>query len=166
MSTRRIAATALLGLPILGTATKALAISKPEIPLPYSEEAALIISYTIYAEARGEDLFGKRAVASVIKTRARLHKISPAEVCLKEKQFSCWNELSAVPSRYRTGEGLMPADIRSRADCFSLAWVLMSSRKEWIFLTHFYNPSVVTPSWASELEGKQQIGKHVFGYIL
>lgn len=159
MSTRReIAAAALVGLPVLAHA------ARPKME-PYGEDAARIISYTIYAEARGEPFKGKLAVAAVIQTRARLAGSSLVEVCLAKKQFSCWNELSAVPAFFVTGEGMRFADIKARSDCYSIAWVILSAPRKWNYLTHFYNPAKATPSWASSLRGKKTIGNHVFGYL-
>lgn len=158
MSTRRDVATALLAIPVIASA------AKPEIN-PYGEEAARIVSYTLYAEARGEPFKGKLAVAAVIQTRARLAGSSLVGVCLQAKQFSCWNELTAVPAYYITGAGMQPADIQARSDCYSIAWVLLSSSRKWQYLTHFYNPAKATPSWAASLRGKKTIGNHVFGYM-
>ena len=158
MNTRRDVATALLGLPMIASAMKT------ELN-PFSEAAARIISYTLYAEARGEPFKGKLAVAAVIQTRARRSNTSLTEICLKDKQFSCWNSLKAVPEFYISGEGILPADIKARSDCYGIAWVLMSSARKWNYLTHFYNPATVTPSWAGVLRGKRVIGNHVFGYI-
>jgi len=151
-------AATLLGLPLIASA------AKQELN-PYSEAAARIISYTLYAEARGEPFKGKMAVAAVIQTRARLSSIPLYEVCLKDQQFSCWNDLDAAPEFFSAGEDMLPADIKARSDCYGIAWVLMSSDREWDYLTHFYNPSVVTPYWAQSLLGKRTIGNHVFGYI-
>ncbi|WP_372809098.1 cell wall hydrolase [Pontiella sp.] len=162
MSTRRQAAVALVGLPIL---TNAAEKSKTAAVPPFSEAAARIISYTIYAEARGEPFKGKMAVAAVIQTRARLSGRPLTEVCLQEKQFSCWNELDAVPENFCTGAGIKPADLQARSDCYGIAWVLMSSPRKWEHLTHFYNPDKVVPSWAASLRGIKTIGKHVFGYM-
>lgn len=158
MSTRREMAAALVGLPLAAGAVK------PEFQ-PYSEAAARIISYTLYAEARGEPFKGKMAVAAVIQTRSRLAETSLAGTCLKEKQFSCWNEIDAVPDYYTTGEGLRPADIKARSDCYGIAWVLMSSTRKWEYLTHFYNPDKAAPFWAADLKGRKTIGRHIFGYI-
>lgn len=158
MSTRREIATALMGLPLLANA------AKPELK-SYSEAAARIISYTLYAEARGEPFKGKMAVAAVIQTRARTSKISLAETCLQTKQFSCWNELKEVPAFYSAGDGMRTADIKARSDCYGIAWVLMSSEREWDYLTHFYNPAIASPSWAKKLHGKRTIGNHIFGYL-
>jgi N-acetylmuramoyl-L-alanine amidase len=152
-------ATTLLGLPLIANA------AKPEELNPFSEAAARIISYTLYAEARGEPFKGKMAVAAVIQTRARRSNIPLTEVCLQKTQFSCWNDINAVPEYYGSGTGMLPADIKARSDCYGIAWVLMSSKREWDYLTHFYNPSIVTPSWANALRGKRTIGNHVFGYI-
>jgi N-acetylmuramoyl-L-alanine amidase len=51
---------------------------------------------TVYAEARGEDERGQRAVAWVIKHRADLNRDywggnTIAGVCRKPGQFECWN---------------------------------------------------------------------------
>lgn len=158
MNTRRNVAMGLLGLPVVARAVK------PKVN-PFSETAARIISYTLFAEARGEPFRGKMAVAAVMQTRSRRLNLSLTEVCLKEKQFSCWNDLTSVPEFYRSGEGIQPADNVARSDCYGIAWVLLTSTREWDHLTHFYNPSRVTPSWASHLRGKRTIGNHVFGYI-
>ena len=158
MSTRREVAVALLGLPVIANAAK-------PVLQPFSEAAARIISYTLYAEARGEPFKGKMAVAAVIQTRAKRSKIPLTEVCQKDQQFSCWNNLTTIPQSYISGEGILPADIKARSDCYGIAWVLMSSAREWNYLTHFYNPAIITPSWAGSLRGKRTIGNHIFGYI-
>jgi len=158
MSTRRELAIALLGLPVIAGA------ARPQEDA-YSETAARIISYTLYAEARGEPFKGKLAVAAVIQTRARRFNLSLVETCRQDQQFSCWNGLAAVPEVYTSGEGILPRDMKARSDCYAIAWVLMTSTRKWDYLTHFYNPAIVTPSWADALQGTRVIGNHVFGYI-
>lgn len=190
MNTRREMAIALLGLPLLARSvqqeveTNLPVAQEPEhqpkpgvklppetkarprpVPPPYSEAAARIISYTLYAEARGESFDGKMAVASVIKTRALRSNFSLAEICLQDQQFSCWNDLADVPEFYITGEGIQPDDLQARSECFGIAWVLLVSRRKWDYLTHFYNPDKATPDWAYDLKGTRIIGNHVFGYI-
>lgn len=53
-----------------------------------------VMALTVWAEARGEPLVGRRAVAWVIRNRAD-HPgwwgRDITDVCLKPKQFSCWN---------------------------------------------------------------------------
>ncbi len=175
-------AIALLGLPLVAKAvlpeTNVPSVLQPDpelspekktekkpVPPPRSVHAANIISYTLYAEARGESFEGMMAVASVIKTRATRSKISLAEVCLQDKQFSCWNGLKAVPEFFISGERIEPDDLQARSKCFGIAWVLMVSKRKWDHLTHFYNPDKATPGWAYDLRGVRTIGKHVFGYL-
>jgi len=50
-----------------------------------------IVAMTLLGEARGEGYAGMYAVACVIKQRATNRNLTPAQVCLQRKQFSCWN---------------------------------------------------------------------------
>ncbi len=55
----------------------------------------LTLARTIYGEARGETLDGKIAVAWVIKNRAAeggWWGANIMDVCLKPRQFSCWDD--------------------------------------------------------------------------
>ncbi|MDZ8119355.1 cell wall hydrolase [Pontiella agarivorans] len=170
MNNRRTATLTLTGLPLLAKAAATHSVehteSKKEAPENFlSEETARIVSYTIYAEARGEDYEGKRAVASVIATRARLLRRTMAEICLHEKQFSCWNNIRRVPEAYALGTYTNLRDMVARADSYSLAWQLLSYNRKWDRFTHFYNPSKANPSWASKLTGIKTIGNHVFGFM-
>jgi spore germination cell wall hydrolase CwlJ-like protein len=183
MSTRRKIAAALVGLPLISRAAKVIEIDpadkkpEPQSPEPLranpiifdasqiSEDAVRIISYTIYAEARGEPFEGMKAVAAVINTRSRELKLPMPDVCLQEKQFSCWNSISAVPPYYASGAGLRSADVKARSNCYGLAWLLVSGNVKWEYLTHFYNPDLASPSWRHEMGGVRTIGNHVFGYI-
>ena len=178
MSTRRTAAAALLSLPMVSRAAKIIEFdSTPQeidavrkAPVSFdaghiSEDAVRIISYTIYAEARGEPFSGKKSVAAVIHTRSQLHMISMPKVCLQEKQFSCWNNISEVPAYFSAGTGLRQADVKARSDCYGLAWLLVAGTVKWDYLTHFYNPDKASPSWGRNMRGTQTIGNHVFGYI-
>lgn len=170
MSNRRdVTAALLIGAPIVTSALTTNSTNKivqKKAPAePLGEEAARIISYTIYAEARGESFKGKKAVAAVIATRAEILKKSMAEVCMQPRQFSCWNEISAVPENYHKGLKLQPADIKSRSDCYGLAWLMIAGVVKWDHLTHFYNPSKASPTWKRNLEGVKMIGNHVFGYM-
>jgi N-acetylmuramoyl-L-alanine amidase len=53
-------------------------------------EDILVAARTIFGEARGESYEGMKAVAHVILNRAAKEG-SIAGVCLRPKQFSCWN---------------------------------------------------------------------------
>ncbi len=49
-----------------------------------------VTGLTIYGEARGESVMGQIAVGCVIRNRVITETYQ--QVCLKPKQFSCWNE--------------------------------------------------------------------------
>ncbi len=170
MNNRRTAALALAGLPLISKAVETnpvVSIERKRVaPKEFlSEETARIVSYTIYAEARGEEYEGKKAVASVIATRAMMLRRTMAEICLHEKQFSSWNNIFEVPQAYVMGADLNLTDIVARAESYALAWELLSYNRKWDRYTHFYNPSKANPSWAAKLEGVKMIGNHVFGFM-
>jgi N-acetylmuramoyl-L-alanine amidase len=50
------------------------------------------LACTIWGEARGEDIAGKVAVASVIRNRIGRYGKDYKSVCLRRNQFSCWQE--------------------------------------------------------------------------
>ena len=61
----------------------------------YSEQD--VVAMTLLGEARGEGKAGMYAVACVIAQRSIKWKrngksITPKQVCLQERQFSCWNK--------------------------------------------------------------------------
>ena len=64
------------------------------------------LTYTIYHEARGESMYGKLAVASVIYNRSMKSGKSFGYECLKPEQFSCWNGVTDKerPPIYMDGE--------------------------------------------------------------
>lgn len=53
-----------------------------------------VVAVTLFGEARSEGPEGRIAVANVIRNRVACQRTSfgltPREVCLKPKQFSCW----------------------------------------------------------------------------
>lgn len=55
-----------------------------------------VIAKTLYGEARGEGIPGLRAVATVIYYRAKGKPENFVDVCLKPKQFSCWNGVKDI----------------------------------------------------------------------
>ena len=59
-----------------------------------SNNDLMIMAKTIWGEARGEGRYGQVAVAWVIRNRAERggwFGNTIREVCLKDQQFSCWN---------------------------------------------------------------------------
>ena len=59
-------------------------------------EDVLIAARTVYGEARGESLVGKKAVVHVLMNRVAKKIMDSdstiAQAALRFKQFSCWNE--------------------------------------------------------------------------
>ena len=49
-----------------------------------------IVAATLLGEARGEGRCGVYAVGCVLQQRSINRNLSPAEVCLQNDQFSCW----------------------------------------------------------------------------
>lgn len=77
---------------MLGSAIMAIADDRKECSLTDTQ----IVAMTIWGEARGEGDAGMYAVACVISQRAINRSITPAEICLQRKQFSCWqNQFSS-----------------------------------------------------------------------
>lgn len=57
------------------------------------ERQADVMARTIWGEARNQGLAGMQAVANVIMNRVKRggwYGVTPAEVCKKKYQFSCW----------------------------------------------------------------------------
>lgn len=66
------------------------AFSSPVMVKAVGDER-IVVAKTILGEARGESKQAMKAVAAVIKVRAKERNMSYREVCLQRKQFSCWN---------------------------------------------------------------------------
>ena len=65
--------------------------------LSYDER---IVALTILGEARGEGKLGMYAVGCVIQQRSCNRKLTPAQVCKQNRQFSIWNSDKRNPSGY------------------------------------------------------------------
>ena len=50
------------------------------------------VAKTILGEARGEGKLGMYWVATVIAQRSINRRMTPAQVCREDRQFSCWNK--------------------------------------------------------------------------
>lgn len=98
---RSLATAALLGLGSLDTSGKTTSKTPTKV---YSQneinqrkaEDMMTVTKTLWAEARGEGERGIRAVATVIWNRAGGNPSNLSRVCLKTKQFSCWNSGNIV----------------------------------------------------------------------
>ncbi len=123
------------------------------------------LARTIWGEARGESDAGKIAVASVVRNRATAGLLSGwpsdiAGVCTQRLQFSCWN--SNDPNRPLL-LSVTEAD-PTYARCLEIAAGVVSGTipDNTGGATCYYNPAVVTPSWAASMTVTARIGNHLF----
>lgn len=124
---------------------------------------------TVFGESRGEPYLGQLAVAWVIRNRADRPSWwgrSVRDVCLKPRQFSCWNEhdpnygliraASLSDSRFRTAyRASLAAYDRSEPDPTKGATSYHTLAKP-------AGVSVWPPGWAGTTVPRGQIGAHMF----
>lgn len=131
---------------------------------------ASIVQCTIYGEARGESLDGKAGVAWVIRNRVE----HPGwwgddykSVCLKSKQFSCFNEDD--PNRQRIIEDYMTKQIFRDPlwkTCRIIAHgVIYNWIPDLVNGANHYCHVDLYPSWVEGREPVKVIGNHKF-YLL
>lgn len=122
-----------------------------------------VYARTIYGEARGEPYEGQVAVAAVIRNRVK----RPARfgegyegVCLKPKQFSCWNE--GDPNR----EILQRAGLfdRDMVKAMGIACLVFSGdlHDPTNGADHYFATYIKPPKWSEDMEIKARIGRHLF----
>ena len=113
-----------------------------------------LVACTLILEAGGEYANGSmEAVNEVIQNRAVKRKLTPKQVCLQRKQFSCWNsgniegliiKAQAHP-RYKEALAIAegaPTKLTDGAD--------------------HYHADYVKPYWAKSLNKTCKIGRHIF----
>ncbi|MBP2297939.1 cell wall hydrolase [Azospirillum picis] len=121
-----------------------------------------VVARTLWGEARGEGRNGMAAVACVIQNRARNPRWwgnSPAAVCLKPYQFSCW-----LPDDPNRGKLLAVTDRDSsyRA-ALELADALLAGQL--VDITNgadHYHTTGVAPAWSGGKKPVAVIGNHRF----
>lgn len=114
---------------------------------------AEIVARTLWGECRGESLAGKLAVASVIWNRAQGKTDRLARVCLKPRQFSCWNNGDLL-------EAVMDGDAGS--ECELIACGMFAGEFSPTLEATHYHAAQVTPWWTPGMEYCGQIGNHLF----
>ncbi|MCG5240467.1 cell wall hydrolase [Azospirillum doebereinerae] len=121
-----------------------------------------VVARTLWGEARGEGRTGMTAVACVIQNRARNPRwwgTSPATVCLKPWQFSCW--LADDPNRPK----LLAVTERDAAYrvALEIADTLLSGRLADVTAgADHYHTRNVTPAWSAGKTPVAVIGVHRF----
>ena len=129
-----------------------------EQPLTKDEE---IVALTLMGEARGEGWRGLYAVACVIQKRAEERKLTPAQVCLQPKQFSCWkNKISIATCKnlLKTNkEKAKYAKLLARSIC--KGWKLVQA---FTGEANHYHANYVKPYWIKGKKPTKIIGNHIF----
>jgi N-acetylmuramoyl-L-alanine amidase len=129
-----------------------------------SEQEIDIVARTIWGEARGEGMAGMVAVGHVIRNRVESGVTwwgtSPAAVCLKKAQFSCW--LKSDPNHpFLSGAKDIPAEQFAR--CAAAAkQAFADSVDPTGGATHYYAMSISAPAWTAKATFTAQIGSHRF----
>ena len=145
----------LLAASLIGLSTlQASQISKPmEFLVTISKSE--IVAATLIAEAGGEkDSRAMHAVAEVIYNRSTSRKISPAQVCLQPKQFSCWNNKDVEG-------GIEKAKKHKKwANALQIAQNLGSTN--YTKNAQFYHTTKVNPSWNKKMLATVTIENHIF----
>jgi len=114
-----------------------------------------IVALTILAEARGEGPDGMTAVAACIYQRSLNRKITPDQVCLQPKQFSCWNGKSEADLEHLLKLPQAKTALWLEANLHRL------NRAKIGYADH-YHADYVNPYWADKTKKTFTIGKHIF----
>uniref|UniRef100_A0AAU8AUW0 Cell wall hydrolase n=1 Tax=Dulem virus 29 TaxID=3145747 RepID=A0AAU8AUW0_9CAUD len=126
-----------------------------------------VLTKTIYGEADGETLLGKKAVASVImnryKRRTWFSGKTIAETCKfcvkgsKYHQFSCWNPFDKAYKR------IMRASDEDLKECRDIAEKYINGTyKDVVCGCCHYHHVGINPKWARGIKPDFYIGHHLF----
>jgi N-acetylmuramoyl-L-alanine amidase len=109
----------------------------------------------LYHEARGECLEGQIAIGHVVINRALKSGATVKDVILRPYQFS-WHNGNKYPPI---------TDYESLSSCLNAAEKIIDERlsgKDLWRADHYFNPSIVLPSWAAKMKFIKRIGNHDF----
>jgi spore germination cell wall hydrolase CwlJ-like protein len=132
-----------------------------------------VLALTLWAEARGEGLEGRVAVACVIRNRMRLRRQTASQVCLAPAQFSCWAPVDGA-ANYRALMAMADAVSRQQcrdeivAECQWIADGVLGgavrdlTRGADHYLTTRLLSSSHKPGWVSAMTWTATIGYHAF----
>lgn len=116
-----------------------------------------LLALVMWREARGEGLEGMKAVGCVVRNRVRNDTWS--QIITAKWQFSSMTasgdpELAVWPAQ----------DDPQFLQCLNLAPDIYSGKvpDNTNGATHYFNPNVVLPSWATNMTLSATIGHHVF----
>lgn len=124
-----------------------------------------IMARTAWGEARGENIKGMQAVLNVIMNRAKIggwYGLTPAEVCLKDKQFSCWNKTDPNYQKI-VNVTTSDTDFANAVDLATMAYDkqlpdITNGATNYLAL----NSLSSTPAWAGKMQQVAVVGNHTF----
>ena len=126
-----------------------------------------IMARTIYGEARGEyyvkdgGINSLIAVGNVIMNRSRERSRSISSICLKPKQFSCWNK---TDPNFKVIQNVTFSDKIFQL-CYSVSCQIINGQTPDITngANHYYSKNIKTvPYWAYQKIPIKTIGNHMF----
>jgi hypothetical protein len=129
----------------------------------YSQKDRETLIRTLWGEARGEDLTGKKAVAHVIANRARKKQWPNTihEVCTQPWQFSCWN--ASDPNRGKLLAIAIESSDPAIRDCRLAAEAVLNGEADFTNgADHYYADYIKAPSWAIGQKLVYVVGRHRF----
>ncbi len=139
-----------------------------EPKLSYDE---YIIATTLVGEAGGEGEAGMKAVANVLKNRAKATGENVANVALKPEQFSMWNSHTIGGEKVQNVHKEFVKDAYPNNDkvwkkAIEITRNIKSLEDNTGGATSYYNPDVASPDWGEGSEtwkNSKKIGRHIFG---
>ena len=149
---------------------KADDVKKKEVPIKLSYDN-YIIATTLVGEAGGEGENGMKAVANVLKNRAKATGENLANVALKPKQFSMWNSHTLDGNKVQDVhkefvKDAYPNDNKVWIKAIEITKSINSLKDNTDGSTSYYNPEVANPDWGEGSEtwkNSKTIGNHIFG---
>lgn len=114
----------------------------------------LCLTMTVYMEARGEPLAAQHAVAHVVLNRSNQRNKTVCEVVTEPNQFS-WVKGNKAPN---------PTDMDAwiRATVVASNTIDGHTKDPTKGANHFWNYSMVTPTWSADCRGVRVLGNHAF----
>ena len=130
-------------------------------PVGEQNEAIDILARTIWGEAEGELVVGKRAVAAVVVNRTkspRRFASTVERVCLARKQFSCWNP----GPRKQKLQLVDTSNAQFRKSIEIAKQALAGKLSDPVHGADHYHHRNILPYWAKGHSPIVGIGNHVF----
>jgi poly(A) polymerase len=135
--------------------------NSPAIPANIAD--AYIVATTLWGEARGEGQKGMTAVMNVIMNRAKGDFKKARSIVLQPKQFSMWNHIDS-PEQYSIKLAKTYREDNTWKECVKIVDLAMRGELKDITggAIFYFNPKIVTPSWAKKMVKTVTIGHHDF----